>query len=63
MDMKPKKDKIERMVTSIKIDPKIWKEAKKSAIDHDLELSQLVERALDRWINVESTKILNVRKR
>lgn len=43
-------EKLERVTTSIKIDPKLWKEAKKSAIDHDLELSQLVEEAILDWI-------------
>ena len=52
------KKKVARTVTSIKIDPQVWKEAKKSAIDHDLDVSELVEKALDHWINVESAKIL-----
>lgn len=44
------KEKIERVATSIKVKPDVWKEAKKSAIDHDLELSELVESAILDWI-------------
>ena len=39
-----------RYATSIKIDPKLWKEAKKAAIDADITLSELVERALKKEI-------------
>ncbi len=45
-----KDKKIERIATSIKVKPNIWKEAKKSAIDHDMELSSLVEEAIEEWI-------------
>jgi hypothetical protein len=43
-------EKLERVTTSIKINPKVWKEAKKSAIDHDIDLSELVEQAIEEWI-------------
>jgi hypothetical protein len=33
----------ERKTTSIKVDPKLWKELKKQAIDEDRDLSDLVE--------------------
>lgn len=39
-------DKIKRAVTSIKIDPELWKEAKIEAITRDIDLSELVENAL-----------------
>lgn len=39
-------DKIKRAVTSIKIDPDLWKEAKIEAIQRDMDLSELVENAL-----------------
>ncbi len=52
------KKKVARTVTSIKIDPQIWKEAKKSAIDHDFDVSEIVQKALGHWINVESAKML-----
>jgi hypothetical protein len=45
-----KNERIERIATSIKVKPDVWKEAKKSAIDHDLELSELVEEAILEWI-------------
>jgi predicted HicB family RNase H-like nuclease len=40
------KDKIERKPTSIKIDPKLWEEAKIAAIKQKMLLSELVERAV-----------------
>jgi predicted HicB family RNase H-like nuclease len=40
------KDKIERKPTSIKIDPKLWEEAKIEAIKQQMHLSELVERAV-----------------
>jgi len=39
-----------RYSTSIRIDPKLWKEAKKAAIDADITLSELVEEAIREWI-------------
>lgn len=42
--------KIERVATSIKIDPILWKKAKIEAIKKDLELSELVEKAIRDWI-------------
>jgi hypothetical protein len=32
--------------TSIRIAPDLWREAKKYAVDHDLELAEVVDRAL-----------------
>lgn len=43
-------DKVERVATSIKINPDVWKKAKIEAIKHDLELSELVEKAIDAWM-------------
>lgn len=37
-----------RGTTSIKIDPELWKEVKIEAIRQDMEVSDLVERALKR---------------
>lgn len=53
--MNVKDVKVDRIVTSIKINPELWKEAKKKAIDQDVDLSVLVERALKAWIS-ESKK-------
>jgi hypothetical protein len=33
----------ERKTTSIKVDPQLWKEFKKHAIDEDKDLSELLE--------------------
>ena len=41
-----------REATSIKVDPELWKEAKIEAIRHDMEVSELVERALRKEIEV-----------
>lgn len=46
------KRKIARKSTSIKVDPELWKNAKIEAIKHDLELSDLVERALAKELTV-----------
>lgn len=43
-------DKIDRVATSIKINPEVWKKAKIEAIKEDMELSQLVEKALEAWM-------------
>jgi hypothetical protein len=56
----PKADAVKREPTSIKIRPDVWKEAKITAIRQDMELSELVEKALDEYINKEVAK--NVRK-
>ncbi len=47
---------IKRETTSIKIDPSVWKEAKKDAIDRDIDLSQLVEIALKTWLEDQGPK-------
>ncbi|MGI0047695.1 MAG: hypothetical protein ACREBB_10995 [Nitrosotalea sp.] len=47
---------VKRETTSIKIDPSVWKEAKKDAIDRDIDLSQLVEIALKTWLEDEDPK-------
>ena len=38
------------MVTSLRIDPEIWKEAKVQAIKNDMTLTELVEEAIRLWI-------------
>ena len=43
---------IKREATSIKIDPRLWKEAKIEAIKRDMELSSLVELALRKELRV-----------
>jgi hypothetical protein len=46
----PKADPVKREATSIKIRPDVWKEAKIAAIRQDMELSELVEKALEAWM-------------
>ncbi len=46
----PKADAVKREATSIKIRPDVWKEAKIAAIRQDIELSELVEKALEAWL-------------
>jgi post-segregation antitoxin (ccd killing protein) len=53
--MTPRND-IKREATSIKIDPQLWKQAKIEAIRNDLELSELVEQAIEKWIEDEAHK-------
>lgn len=43
-------EKTERVTTSIKINPELWKKAKVSAINNDMDLSELVENAILDWI-------------
>jgi hypothetical protein len=53
--MTPRND-IKREATSIKINPQLWKRAKIEAIRNDLELSELVEQAIENWIDDEAHK-------
>jgi hypothetical protein len=39
-----------QLVTSLRIDPEIWKQARVEAIQHDITLTQLVEEAINCWI-------------
>lgn len=49
-------DKPKREATSIKIDPKLWKEAKIEAIRRDMGLSDLVEQALRKELKEEKLR-------
>lgn len=54
--MVPRGDSVKRESTSIKIRPDVWKEAKIEAIRQDIELSELVEQAIDSWILEQAKK-------
>jgi predicted HicB family RNase H-like nuclease len=54
--MAPKEPTIKRESTSIKIDPELWKEAKIEAIREDIDLSELVEKAIQAWISKRGDK-------
>jgi len=43
-------EKVVRVATSIKVNPEVWKKAKIEAIKHDLDLSDLVEEAIEAWM-------------
>lgn len=45
-----------RDVTSIKVDPELWKEVKIQAIREDIEVSELMERAIKRELDRVKTK-------
>ena len=45
-----------RVTTSIKIDPDLWKKAKIEAIHQEIDLSELVEFAIQDWIKNESKR-------
>ncbi len=40
----------EKVKTSIKMDPELWKQAKITAIQHDMDLGELVEESIRDWI-------------
>ncbi len=46
-----------REATSIKIKPSVWRNAKKAAIDEGITVSELVEQAIQDWINQKSAAI------
>ena len=46
----------QREKTSIKIRPKLWKEAKKTAIDEGKTVSELMEEAIDAYIKEHRKK-------
>ena len=43
-------DPKKQLVTSLRINPDIWKDAKVQAIKNDMTLTQLVEEAINCWI-------------
>ena len=55
--MGSKGTQFKREATSIKIRPDIWKEARIQAIRNDMEVSELVEQAIELWINREAQKL------
>ena len=43
-------EKTGRVTTSIKVRPEVWKKAKIEAIKEDIDLSELVEKAIEAWV-------------
>jgi predicted HicB family RNase H-like nuclease len=46
----------DQFVTSLRINPEIWKEAKIQAIKHDITLTELIEEAINCWIKQQVQK-------
>lgn len=44
-------DEKNQIVTSLRVDPDLWKEARKAAIDCDITLGELIDQAIRDWIN------------
>lgn len=45
-----------QLITSLRIDSELWKEAKIQAIKHDMTLTELLEEAINCWIKQKETK-------
>ena len=39
-----------QIVTSLRVDPDLWKEARKAAIDCDITLGELIDQAIRNWL-------------
>jgi len=52
-----------QLVTSLRIDPAIWKQAKVEAIQHDITLTQLVEEAISCWIQKKVAETEKTKKK
>ena len=46
---------VEKKTTSIKIDPKLWREVKKYVIDKDISVTELVELVLKKELQKHSS--------
>lgn len=44
------------VVTSVKVDENLWKEAKKKAIDEGITLQDLLNEAVEDWMKKKGTK-------
>jgi predicted transcriptional regulator len=44
---------MERKTTSIKVDPELWKEFKKHAIDQDKDISEILEEMIREKVKTE----------
>ena len=56
MSIDPLETPKKQLVTSLRIDPEIWKEARVQAIKNDITLTQLIEEAINCWIELKTTK-------
>jgi hypothetical protein len=47
----------DQVVTSLRVDPELWKKAKMKAIENDTTLGEIIDEALREWIKKqEKTK-------
>jgi hypothetical protein len=49
-------DERKEIVTSLRVDADLWKEARKAAIDYDLSLGELIDQAVRDWIAKQEEK-------
>lgn len=49
-------DEKAQIVTSLRVDPDLWKEARKAAIDCDITLGELIDQAIREWIEKRTKK-------
>ena len=45
-----------QIVTSLRVNSELWKEAKVQAIRHDMTLTELVEEAINLWMQEKMTE-------
>jgi len=47
----------EQIVTSLKVNPELWKQAKISALQCDITLGELIDQAVRDWIEKQKGKL------
>jgi hypothetical protein len=52
-----------QIVTSLRVDSDLWKEAKVQAIRNDITLTELVEEALNLWIQEKVSENQKIQKK
>ena len=50
-------DEKNQIVTSLKVDPQLWKQAKSSALQCDITLGELIDEAVRDWIEKQKEKL------
>ena len=58
----PEEEK-KQLVTSLRVNSELWKEAKVQAIRHDITLTELVEEAINLWITEKMAEPQKSRKK
>lgn len=46
----------DQIVTSLKVNPKLWKQAKIAALECDITLGELIDQAVREWIEKQIKK-------